>query len=157
MAIAISTAGTTISYAVETTAGTRPTAAADYTQIKGFVSIPEMNPEPEGLDCTPLEEEQFRLYIPGLQDLGGALSFTANLTDQFMTDWETMMTAYEAGATDNKSLWICVQFKKLEKALYFTAEPTALGMPGAEVNSVLQTGAYLTATNRPEWQAKPSV
>ena len=43
--IALSTAGVTVSYAVETEVNTRPTAG--YAVIHDIKSIPDFNPEPE--------------------------------------------------------------------------------------------------------------
>ena len=77
MGIALSTAGVTIGYAVEETVGERPTTG--YKNIPDVKSIPEMNPEPETLESTTLAETEYKTYIEGLKDLGGALSFTANL------------------------------------------------------------------------------
>ena len=45
MALEISTAGVSLKYCVETTAGTRPTAS--YTGISGIKETPDFNPEPE--------------------------------------------------------------------------------------------------------------
>ena len=75
MGIAISTAGVTFGYAVEATAGTRPTTG--YILIPDIKEIPEMNPEPETLESTTLAATEFKTYIEGLKDLGGALSFLA--------------------------------------------------------------------------------
>ena len=52
MAIELSTAGILLGYAIETVAGTKPSA---FTQIKGAKSLPDMNPEPSTLETTPLE------------------------------------------------------------------------------------------------------
>ena len=65
MGIAISTAGVTFGYAVESTKGTRPTSG--YTVIPDIKEIPEMNPEPETLETTVLSETEFKTYIEGLK------------------------------------------------------------------------------------------
>ena len=44
MGVAINTAGVTVGYAVEATAGTRPTSG--YTVIPDIKSVPELNPSP---------------------------------------------------------------------------------------------------------------
>ena len=81
--IQLSTAGVTLLYAAEATAGTRPTTG--YEKISEIKSIPELNPEPDNLETTTLEETERKTYVPGLKDIGGALSFTANLTEASMT------------------------------------------------------------------------
>ena len=83
MGIALSTAGVTVGYAVETVKGTRPTSG--YTLIPDIKEVPEMNPEPETLETTTLAETEFKTYIEGLKDLGGALAFTANYTTEVET------------------------------------------------------------------------
>ena len=79
MAINLSTAGVQLLYAVEATKGTRPTSG--YTRIKGIKSTPSLNPSPETLETTTLDETEYKTYIDGLKDLGGALEFTFNLTE----------------------------------------------------------------------------
>ena len=54
MANEISTAGILLKYAVETTAGTRPTTG--FTQIPNVKSIPEFNAEPSNLEVTDLSD-----------------------------------------------------------------------------------------------------
>ena len=52
MAIELSTAGIKVKYAVETTAGTRPTTG--YTEIPEIKSIPEFGTDINTLQTTPL-------------------------------------------------------------------------------------------------------
>ena len=54
MANEFSTAGITLKYAVEATAGTRPTTG--FTAIPGIKSMPEFNPEPSSLEVTDLSD-----------------------------------------------------------------------------------------------------
>ena len=56
MAINLSTAGIHLYYAVESTKGTRPTAKSVYTDLVGVKSIPSMNPAPETLETTDLNQ-----------------------------------------------------------------------------------------------------
>jgi hypothetical protein len=157
MAIDLSTAGTKVYYAVEKTAGTRPTAAADYVQIKGLKSIPEMNPEPESLETTELEETEYKTYINGLKDLGGALTFTMNLRNDTKKGWKDMYGKYKTGIETGLETWFCIVNPGLDEDLFFTGEPAPLGMPGMEVNSVLESNVYITPTNAPDWYEKLEV
>lgn len=152
MAINLSTAGVHIKYATESTAGTRPTTG--YTDLEGVKSIPSMNPSPENLDTTSLNEIEYKTSIPGLKDLGGALEFKFNLTEDFITLWETMMTAYETAKATNKQTWYTIEVPGLSKAIFFTGDPTSLGSPEMAVNSVLETSTYITPTNAPAFFAK---
>ena len=58
MALELSTSGVLLKYAVESTAGTRPTTG--YTQVPNIKSIPDFNPEPESLEVTDLSDTEWR-------------------------------------------------------------------------------------------------
>jgi hypothetical protein len=152
MGIAISTAGVTFGYAVETAKGTRPTTG--YTLIPDVKEIPEMNPEPETLETTVLSETEFKTYIEGLKDLGGALSFLANYTTDLETVWADLVTAYKAAMAEGKATWFEVKHPKLEKSVFFTGQPSAMGLPAMAVGNVLETNLYITPTNAPAWEVK---
>ena len=152
MGIAISTAGVTFGYAVEATTGTRPETG--YTLIPDVKEIPEMNPEPETLESTTLAETEFKTYIEGLKDLGGALSFLANYTTELETVWATLVAAYKTAVADNKSVWFEVKHPKLDKSVFFTGQPSAMGLPAMSVNNILETNLYITPTNAPAWEEK---
>jgi hypothetical protein len=152
MGIALSTAGVTFGYAVETSKGTRPTTG--YTNIPDVKEVPEMNPEPETLETTTLAETEFKTYIEGLKDLGGALSFLANYTTDLETVWAALVDAYKTAKTDGKSVWFEVKHPGLTKSVFFTGQPSAMGLPAMGVNAVLETNLYITPTNAPVWEAK---
>jgi hypothetical protein len=152
MGIALSTAGVTIGYAVEATAGTKPTTG--YTNIPDIKEVPEMNPEPETLESTTLAETEFKTYIEGLKDLGGALSFLANYTTELETVWEELVTEYKTAKTTGKAVWFQVKHPGLTKAVFFTGQPSAMGLPAMSVNSILETNLYITPTNAPTWDTK---
>lgn len=155
-AINLSTAGVELHYAVEKTAGTRPTTKTDFTRIYGVKSTPSLNPSPETLETTTLDETEYKTYIDGLKDLGGALEFTFNLTEELITRWNELMDAYQAGKATGKSTWFCIIVPELSKAIYFTGNPSAMGMPETSVSSVLEITNYITPTNAPDWYAKPT-
>ena len=148
MALELSTAGVLLKYACETTAGTRPTTG--YTQIPNIKSIPDFNPEPESLEVTDLSDTEWRRYIPGLKDPGGALAFTANLTTGFKTAWSTMMTAATTAAASNKATWFEIMVPSFG-SFYFAGIPSDLGMTAMDVNSVLEIEAYITPNQIEGW------
>ena len=152
MGIAISTAGVTFGYAVEATKGTRPVSG--YSIIPDIKEIPEMNPEPETLETTVLSETEFKTYIEGLKDLGGALSFLANYTTELETVWGELVEAYKGAAAEDKSVWFEVKHPKLDKSVFFTGQPSAMGLPAMAVGNVLETNLYITPTNAPAWETK---
>ena len=152
MGIAISTAGVTVGYAVEKTKGTRPTTG--FTLIPDIKEVPEMNPEPETLDSTTLAATEYKTYIEGLKDLGGALSFLANYTSELETVWSKLCADAQTGAGTDLATWFEIKHPKLEKSVFFTGQPSAMGLPAMSVGSVLETNLYITPTNAPSWQSK---
>ena len=156
MAVGNSTIGMTLWYAVESNAGTRPTAQSAYTQIKGIKNIPSIGEEASAIDVTPLEELNFMQYVAGLKDTGGNLAFTANNIDSFQTTWSTLVSAYATGQTTGKDTWFCIEHPALTKAFYFTGEPVALGFTSADVNSALNATGNIVAGKVHGWDTKPT-
>lgn len=154
MAINLSTAGVKLKYAVEATAGTRPTSG--YTALTGAKTTPSLNPSPETLETTTLDELEYKTYIDGLKDLGGALEFTFNLTQELVDQWAALMTAYETAKAAGKATWFVIDIPGLTKAFYFTGNPSSMGIPETSVNSVLEITNYITPTNAPASYDKPS-
>lgn len=157
MAIELSTAGITVKWAVETTAGTRPTTG--YTAFVGVKSISEFNPEPNTIDVTPLDETTWHRYIPGLKDVGGAQQLTVNDYDDFRTSWDAMMTAYATAKESGKALWIEYHVPGItdKPSFFYSAEPQELGFNGAEVDSAYENVAYLTPNKVVGWAAASTV
>ncbi len=150
--IALSTAGVTVSYAVETEANTRPTTG--YKAIPDIKEVPDYNPEPETIEATDLEETEYKFYVQGLKDVGGALGFGANFTEKLQTEWDTIVEAYETALAAGKRMWFEIKHPKLPKAVYFPGEPAKMGLPGMAPSGVLETTLYITPNGAPEWQTK---
>ena len=150
--IALSTAGVKVTYAVETVADTRP--ATGYKQIPDLKEVPDFNPEPETMEATDLEETEYKFYVAGLKDVGGALAFLANFTDKLQTEWGEIVEAYNAAVAEGKRMWFQIAHPKLPKAVFFTGEPASMGLPSMAVNGVLETSVYITPTSAPIWETK---
>ena len=149
-----STAGMYLCWAVEETAGTRPTTG--YTQIPEIKSMPSFNPAPETIESTTLLETEYKTYVEGLKDLGGALEFGANLTADLITAWEACNSTHDA-LTGGKMMWFAVVHPKLDKAVFFQGDPSPLGMNEASVGGMAETTLYVTPNSAPEWQTKPTL
>lgn len=149
-----STASLKLYYVAESTAGTRPTTGL--TKIPEIKSVPNFNPAPETIDSTTLEETEYRTYVEGLKDLGGALEFGANITADLITAWEACVAAYDALDT-TKAMWFYIIHDKLEKAIAFQGDPAPLGLNESSVGSMLETTLYITPNSAPEWVTKPTV
>lgn len=150
MANEISTAGILLKYAVESTAGTRPTTG--YTQIPNIKAIPEFNPEPSTLDVTDLSDTEWMRYIPGLKDPGGALAFTANFTSAFKTAWDGVVSAAETAMASSpaKATWWEVMVPNFG-SFYFAGMPSELGLPASEVDAVFEGDVYVTPNQIHGW------
>lgn len=157
MAIYLSTIGVHFYYAVEATKGTRPTAKSAYTELVGVKGIPSMNPTPDNLETTTLNETEYKTYIPGLKDLGGSLGFTFNMSQELKDAWDALITAFTAAKAAEKATWFFIDVPGLTEGLYFTGEPTPMGLPEMGVNAVLEVENSITVTNEPDWAAKPTV
>lgn len=147
MANEISTAGILLKYASESTAGTRPTTG--YTTVTNITVTPEINGEPEALEVTDLSDLVWRRYIPGLKDPGGSLTFTANLTSAFRTQWEGIVTAYKA-LTDGKAMWFEIMVPGIG-SFYFAGIPSDLGINGYEINGVAVIDVHIAPNQIEGW------
>lgn len=156
MAKYLSTIGVHLYYAVEATAGTRPTTKSSYTELVGVKSIPSLNPTPDNLETTTLNETEYKTYIPGLKDLGGALEFTFNMSQDLKSAWDTLVTADTTARAAEKSTWFYVEVPGLTQGLYFKGQPSAMGMPEMGVNAVLEVSNSITVTGEPVWENKPT-
>lgn len=154
MALEMSTAGVTLQYAVEMTTGTRPTSG--YTIIPNIKSIPDFNPEPNMIDVTDLSETEFTRYISGLKDLSGSIGFGANLTTAFLTMWQNLVEEYETAKTSEKGMWFAIVIPGLPEAFFFIGQPSPLGLAAMEVNSALETTAYIAPNEVGGFAAKPT-
>lgn len=154
MAIELSSAGVSVQYAVEETAGTRPTSG--YKKITGIKSTPDLNPEASSLDVTDLSDTEWKRYIGGLKDPGGALAFGANNTEAFQTDWSSLVEEYNTAKETGLGMWFAIVIPGLTKSFYMSVEPQPLGLSAIEVDSVLEIEAYASPKKIAGWLAKPT-
>lgn len=150
----LSTLGMSLQYAVETTAGERPVSG--YKEIPEVKSLPSLNPSPNTIQSTTLKETEYHTYVKGLKDLGGALEYEANLTEDLIDFWENLLDEYEAAVAAGKQMWFAVVHPKLAKATFFVGEPSPIGLNEASVDSMYETTLYITPNSAPEWGDKPT-
>lgn len=155
MSARVSTAGMYLCYCVEATAGTMPTTG--YTKIPEIKSMPSFNPAPEVIESTTLEETEYKTYVEGLKDLGGALEFGANLTDDLVEFWEDLLDAYDTAEAAGKAVWFAVVHPKLAKATFFQGDPAPIGLNEAAVSAMAETTLYITPNSAPIMAAKPTL
>lgn len=153
MGIALTSIGIKISYATEVTKGTRPTAG--YTVLPDLKSIPDFNPQPNTADATTFDNLEYTSYVKLLKDIGGALEFNANLTQDLYDAWSVMITARN-NLADGRQMWYCVDIPKFDKSIFFTGDPSEMGIPSAEANSLLETSVYIVPTSEPVFADDPT-
>lgn len=150
-----STAGMWLAYKAEDTAGTRPTTG--YIKIPEVKGVPSFNPTPETIESTTLEETEYKTYVKGLKDLGGALAFPANMTDDLDTAWTDLITAFNTAVAAGKKVWFCIAHPKIAKATFFTGDPSGIGIDEASVGGMYETTLYITPTGAPVRDEKPTL
>lgn len=152
--IPLSTIGVKVSYAVEVTAGVRPTK--DYIRLYGLYSTPDFNIAPSTVDASSFDEEEFTYKLTILKEMPDSLSFGARYGAKFCTQWDAFVSAYENAANDNKGTWMCIDIKGTEKSLYIPCEPLKLGLPALEANSGININAYIAPQGEPVEEADPT-
>lgn len=152
MALEIASAGAKIQYAVEATAGTRPTTG--YTNIENVKTIGALDSEPASYDVTDLSDMEFKRYIPGLKDIGGDVPLTFNLTQTLITAWAALVTAADTAAAAGKSTWFEVVIPKLNESFYFKGVPSPLGLSEIATDSAIEITAHVTPNEIVGWATK---
>lgn len=152
-AIEVSSIGCKVMYAVESVAGTRPTTG--FTLIPNITTAPAFEMTPETLDASDLGDDVTQ-YIAGRRDPGGDAAFTANLTADFLTAWETLVSAAETAEAAGKRVWFEYQTPNFAKSYFWSGMPVALGHGGLEQNSVQTIQAHVVPNGDQVWAAKSS-
>ncbi len=145
--IPLSTAGTELAWAVETTKGTMPTSARF---IPDIISMPDMSAEPEKIDVTDLSCLKYKKFIQGLIYLSGASSYSANLTALLYEEWNKLYAAYETAKKSGLQTWFFIATPGLP-TVAFPGEPGTLPVPGKEVNQQNKINLSITVSGEPQW------
>jgi hypothetical protein len=137
----VSTLGVTLSYGVESTAGTKPNT---FTQLPRVNSISGIELDTETIDASALEDYQER-SIAGRQSTGGEWSVTFNLTNETIPLIEAMMTAASEGLETNLRTWFQVSIPNITKSFYVVGQPgTKVPMPDFGQNELLTGDISIT-------------
>lgn len=142
MALAgISTLGITFGYGVEATAGTKPTS---FTQLTRINSIGGITIENEQIDASALEDAVSR-YVQGRADTGGSFPVTINATPETISEWESLVEAYQEASASGKRMWFETIIPGFEEAFFVVAQPpTAIPQPEIGQNELLTIEMSLT-------------
>lgn len=130
----VSTIGATFSYGVETTAGEKP---ASFTKLTRINAIGGISTTRESIDASALEDEITK-RIAGRGDTDETLPVTVNLTNETITEWETLITAYETAKAAGKAMWFQTTLADITKAYFCVAEPpTEIPQPSLDQNALV--------------------
>lgn len=154
MGIAITSIGVKIAYAVETTAGTRPTTG--YIHIPDLKSFPAIDSEPNTADATTFDNLEYTSYVALLKDLGGALELTGNMTDEIKAVWKTMCESHTTAIAEGKMTWMSIDIPGIEEAGFIPITPAPMGLPQLEANALIEKSLYVTPIGEPVWDTKPT-
>lgn len=140
MALAgLSTLGVKFGYAV---GATQPNAFTELTRINGIGGI---SLSTEAIDASALVDEVTR-RVAGRADTDETLPVTINATDETITEWEAVITAFN-GLTTGQEIWFEVYHPRLTKGFFFKAEPPKkLPMPEMGQNQLLTMEINLVVT-----------
>lgn len=150
----LSTNGIRLYYAPETTAGTQPTTG--WTEIPDLTVIPSVGSTPDTIEVTPLSETEYKRYIKGLKDTGVA-QLTANMTEEFLSAWDTLQEAYDTATDGGKAIWFLVVHPKLSKSFAFTGEPDDIPLPESGSNQAWQPSPSIVVNRTKGWITKPNI
>ena len=153
-AIALSTIGVKIGYAIETTKGTRPTSG--YTHIKGIKSSPDMNVAPSTADTTTFDNQEYTTHIDLLKEMPDTLEFNAQFSQELYNTWDTLCSQSVTGLQSGLNTWFCIDIPGFDKTIYFTGKPAKMGIPAMETNSAIEVPLYVVPTGEPVFEADPT-
>ena len=149
MNLPILSAKMAVKWAVETTAGERPTSG--YTLLKGVKSIASDNEAPNTAQVTELKDWPRHVFIPALAGGNGVQNITVNDYGVFRTSYAALYSAWESAYAAGKALWIEYAYPPESgmDSYYYEAIPSELGFGGADVDQPLENVAYFTRTGQP--------
>lgn len=151
----LTTIGVKISYVSGKASDTPPTTG--FIHIPGIKATNDYNAQPSVADGTTFDNKEYTTKVKLLKEAPDNMELTVNLSQEFYDSWKALMTAYEtASKTNDGVIWFCIDIPGLSESIYFYGEPSPLGVPGMEANSVLETVAYITPMSEPIFAPDPT-
>lgn len=139
--MAQSTAGIKVYYGESTVTLGVPAIPTSWTEIPDITGTPAMHSAPSTIDVTPLSETQQKRYINGLQDLGGAFEFPANMTPELVA---AVAAAAAAPASGNARAFSIVFPAPLAKRYWWTGTVQPVKPGEASVDAAATTTVYIS-------------
>ena len=150
MALEFNTIGVKLKYAVEASAGTRPTSG--YTTIPDIKSTPAIDINPNKLQVTNLVDPYHR-YIDGVKDVGDSFDFTANLTADLKSKWNSCVSSANTAWTSGKATWFEISIPNFD-SFYFAGKPSELGLNEMGVDAVIEATLHVVPNQIQGWATK---
>ena len=147
MALEFNTIGVKLKYATETSAGTRPTTS--YVQIPDIKSTPAIDINPNKVEVTNLEDE-YRRFIDSVKDVGDSFDFTANLTADLKTKWNSCVSAAASAWASGKATWFEISIPNFD-SFYFAGIPSELGVNEMGVDAVVESTLHIVPNQIAGW------
>lgn len=130
----LSTLGIKLGFAVETTAGEKPT---EFQWLERCNNIGGIDLSTEKIDASALEDYVTR-YVAGRQDSGGDWAVTFNYTSEVSTQLQTMVSEYNAGKASGLKTWFEVWMPGQTNGFFVVAQPPqVIPMPELGQNELL--------------------
>lgn len=147
------TLGCIISWAWETTAGTRPTGS--YAIIYDCKKGVPLGGTPDKLETTVLIADKWKTNKNGLQDPGD-LTLECNWTETIVNMHAAWLEFAASETGKNKRLWICTQMQGATTADYVPVIPASRQIDAPEPNTVPNYIINLDGAGDPETAAAPT-
>ena len=140
----LTTLGVKVGYAVEATAGTKPSSGL--TTLTRINSIGEISIDSEAIDVSALEDYVTR-YKAGRANPSETIDVVVNVTDDTTTAWAGVISAYEA-LTGGKACWLEIVVPGLTKAFWIRFQPPKkLPVPSMDQNANLTMSISLVVND----------
>ena len=120
-AYGVSTNGVTYYYGISNSKDTLPT---EVTQLNRINSSGGVTVSPENIDASAMEDSETH-NIAGRSSLDESKTFTVNLTDETLKEWQDLIAAFK-GKTSSQFMWFETVIPGLSKATWICGEPPAL-------------------------------
>lgn len=130
---ALTSIGLFVGIAMESTAGTMPTT--DYYQVPQVTDLPDLDFDPDTIETTSFDNEEYKSYLAGLKDTGGIISLPANYTEYGVTMWDDIQDKLASSSnTTGKIAWLVMRIVGTEQTWFIPIQLVKCGIPTAPVN-----------------------
>lgn len=149
MALEFNTIGVKLKYKTESSAGTMPTSS--FVEIPNIKSTPAIDINPSKIECTDLSDN-YRRYLDGVRDIGDSFDFTANLTADLKTKWNSCVSAAKTAWASGKATWFEISIPNFD-SFYFAGIPSELGVNEMGVDAVIESTLHIVPNQIHGWDS----